>query len=77
MIFFSQKALSNDGSYGNLTLQESLGVQFKLTDRWDLRTGLEFFHFSDAFVVPSNAGLDSITYNIGLSYHLGKHVAAR
>jgi hypothetical protein len=77
MIFFTQKALSEDASYGNFTLQENLGVQFKLTDRWDLRTGLEFFHFSDAFVVPSNPGLDSITCNLGLGYHLGKHDAGR
>jgi opacity protein-like surface antigen len=75
LIFFTQKALSKDGSYGNLTLQESLGVQFKMTDRWDLRAGLEFFHFSDGFVVPSNPGLDSMTCNVGLSYHLGKRTA--
>ncbi len=72
MIGFTQKALSKYASYENFTLQESVGAQFQLTDRWDLRTGFLFFHFSNGFVVPSNPGLDSMTYNAGLAYHLGK-----
>ncbi len=72
MIGFTQKTLSEYASYGNFTLQESLGIQFKLRDRWDFRAGFLFFHFSNAFIVPSNPGLDSMTYTAGLSYHLGK-----
>lgn len=77
LIGFTQKALSHNASYENFTLQESLGAQFKLTDRWDFRAGFLFFHFSNAFVVNSNPGLDSLTYNAGISYHLGKKAAAR
>ncbi len=76
MIGFTQKALSKNAGYENFTLQESLGAQFKLTSRWDLRTGFLFFHFSDGFVVPSNPGLDSMTYNAGLAYHLGRRAPA-
>jgi hypothetical protein len=75
MIGFTQKVLSQYASYENFTLQESLGVQFKLTDRWDFRSGFLFFHFSNGFVVPSNPGLDSLTYNGGLSYHFGKKIS--
>jgi len=76
MIGFSKKALSEYASYENFTLQESLGAQFRLTDRWDFRAGFLFFHFSNAFIVPCNPGLDSMTYNAGLSYHPGKRKAS-
>ena len=72
MIGFTAKALSRDGTYENFTLQESLGVQWKMTSRWDLRTGLEFFHFSNAFIVPCNPGLDSMTYTAGLNVSPGQ-----
>jgi len=77
LIGFTKKALSKNASYENFTLQESLGAQFKLTDRWEFRTGFLFFHFSNGFVVNSNPGLDSLTYNAGISYHLGKREAGR
>jgi hypothetical protein len=77
LIGFTRKALSANATYENFTLQESLGAQFKLTDRWDFRTGFLFFHFSNGFIVNSNPGLDSLTYNAGLSYHLGKRGAGR
>jgi len=70
VIAFNHKALSVDGSYENFTLQQSIGVQFRLTDRWDFRAGIGDFHFSNAFIVPSNPGIDEMEYNAGLSYHL-------
>lgn len=76
-IGFTQKALSHDGSYVNLSLQIGLGAQFHLHDRWDVRMGYSDFHFSDAFIVPSNPGLDSMAYTGGLSYHLGKRPQSR
>jgi opacity protein-like surface antigen len=72
IIFFDKKALSQDASYGNLLLQLGIGTQFRLTKKLDLRVGYADIHFSDAFVVPSNPGLDSMTYNGGICYHLGK-----
>jgi len=77
MIGFTKKALTDNGSYENFTVQWSLGAQFKLTDRWDFRAGFLFLHFSNACIVPINPGLDSMTYNAGLSYHLGKQGAGR
>ena len=77
LIGFTQKALSKNATYESFTLQESLGAQFKLTGRWDFRAGFLFFHFSDGFIVASNPGLDSLTYNAGLSYHLGKRDSGR
>jgi hypothetical protein len=73
MVGYTQKALSQYASYANLSLQVGIGVQFHLHDRFDLRLGLTDYHFSDAFVVPSNPGLDVMAYTGGLSYHLGKH----
>jgi hypothetical protein len=49
-----------------------VGVQARITDRVDLRAGFEVFHFSNAFMVPSNPGLDSMTYTGGITMHLGQ-----
>ena len=72
LVGFTKKALSQDGSYANLSLQVGIGVQFHVKDRIDMRVGFSDFHFSDAFIVPSNPGLDVMAYSAGLSYHLGK-----
>jgi hypothetical protein len=54
-------------------LQSAAGVQVKLTQRLDLRLGLfSDFHFSNAFAVPINPGLDVMNANLGLSYHFRK-----
>jgi hypothetical protein len=72
MIGFSKKTLSPTATYENFTLQFSLGLQCRLNDRWDFRAGVLYFHFSNAFIVPSNPGFDSISYDAGLSYRFGK-----
>jgi hypothetical protein len=72
LIGFSKKALSPTAAYENFTLQFSLGLQCRLSDRWDFRAGVLYFHFSNAFIVPSNPGFDSMSYAAGFSYHLGK-----
>jgi hypothetical protein len=71
MIGFTKKALSNYASYENFSLQQAVGMQFKVTSRWDFRCGFEDFHFSNGFVVPNNPGIDEMSYTGGLSYHLG------
>lgn len=70
VIAFDKKTLSSQASYFNFTLRVGVGTQFRLSDRWDGRVGFTYFHMSDAFVVPSNPGLDSMCYTAGLSYHL-------
>lgn len=70
MLFFDKKALSSQASYMDFSLNVGVGTQFRLTPRWDGRVGFTYFHFSDAFMVPSNPGLDSMMYTMGLSYHL-------
>jgi len=72
MIGFTHKALSEQGSYENFTLQQSIGIQCRLSTRWDIRAGLSDFHFSNGFVVPNNPGIDEMSYNGGLSFHLTK-----
>jgi len=72
MIGFNQKALSQYASYVDFSLQQTIGIQFRLNERWELRTGLDDFHFSDAFLVPSNPGIDEMAYNVGLTYHGGR-----
>ena len=72
MIGFSKKVLSPTAGYESFTLQFSVGLQCKLTDRWDIRAGALYFHFSNGFLVPSNPGFDSMSYSAGISYHLGK-----
>jgi hypothetical protein len=75
MIGFTQKALSQDASYQNFSLQQSAGIQFRLTDRWDFRAGVADFHFSNAFMVPSNPGIDEMAYTGALSYQFRRRKA--
>jgi hypothetical protein len=72
VIAFNKKAISQDASCQNFLLQIGIGVQAKLTWRLDLRVGGGYLHFSSAFMVPSNPGIDEMTYNRGLSYNFGR-----
>ncbi len=73
IIAFSKKVLSPESTYENFTLQSGFGVQTRMTNRLNLRLGLwNDFHFSNAFMVPSNPGLDVMNANIGISYHFDK-----
>jgi len=72
MLIYDKKALSPYGAYENFSFQVGLGIQARLTRTLDLRAGYSDIHFSNAFIVPSNPGLDVMSCNVGLSYHLGK-----
>ena len=72
VIVFTQKSISEYASYQNFSLQQAIGIQFKVTPRWDFRAGFSDFHFSNAFMVPSNPGIDEMSFNGGICYHLGK-----
>jgi hypothetical protein len=73
LIAFPIKVISTEATYVNFSLQSGFGVQARLTDRLGLRLGLwNDFHFSDAFMVPVNPGLDVMNANLGLSYHFQK-----
>jgi hypothetical protein len=73
ILVFDKKVLSSEATYQNFSLQSAAGVQVKLTQRLDLRLGLfSDFHFSNAFAVPINPGLDVMNANLGLSYHFRK-----
>jgi len=76
LIGFNQKATSQNAAYLNFTLQQTLGMQLRVNDRYELRTGIEHFHISDAFIVPSNPGIDEMSYSVGLTYHLGRRMAS-
>lgn len=70
MLVFPQKVLSQKATYADFSLQDSMGVQSRLTDRFDLRLGLlGDFHFSNDFMVPVNPGLDVMNATLGLTYH--------
>jgi hypothetical protein len=70
MLIFGQKALSQQATYENFSLQSATGVNVKVNERWDLRLGLfSDFHFSNAFIVPVNPGLDVMNANLGISYN--------
>ncbi len=71
-LVFSKKAESPNASYENISLQSDIGVQIRLSQRLDLRLGVGDYHFSNAFVVPSNPGLDVMSWTSGISVHLRK-----
>jgi len=69
-VVFTQKALSRNATYANMSGQTSLGTQIRLTPRADMRVGWELFHFSNGYVNGSNPGLDNLGVNFGIVYHL-------
>jgi len=73
MLAFNRKALSPNATYQNFTLQTGFGLQARLTQRVDMRLTFSDFHFSNAFMVPLNPGLDVLNWNAGIVFHLGQH----
>jgi hypothetical protein len=72
-IIFARKAFSPDASNANFNVQAAIGLQVRLTDRFDLRVEpFEFFHVSNAYMAPSNPGMDEIATRFGFTYHLRK-----
>jgi len=72
-IVFTEKAFSPNASYANFNVQAAFGVQFRMTERVDLRVEpFEFFHVSNGYLARSNPGMDQLATRIGVSYHLGK-----
>lgn len=68
-LVFSQKAESPNASYENISLRSEIGLQIRFSPRIDLRFGMGDYHFSNAFVVPSNPGLDVMSYMGGIVLH--------
>jgi hypothetical protein len=69
-LIFSQKAESPYASYENISLRSEIGVQIRMSHKVDLRMGVGDYHFSNVFVVPSNPGLDVMSYMGGIAWHL-------
>jgi hypothetical protein len=73
MIVFSKKVPASQASYQSFTMQQGIGVQTRLNPKFDLRLGLfGDFHFSNAFMVPINPGIDVMNASMGLTYHLDR-----
>jgi hypothetical protein len=70
ILVFTQKAESPNASYENISLRSEVGLQIRMTHRVDLRMGIGDYHFSNGFVVPSNPGLDVMSYMGGIAWHL-------
>ena len=68
-VVFTQKALAPNATYANFTINSSVGLQARLTQRTDLRIGYEFHHFSNDYVNGSNPGLDTLGINFGIVRH--------
>ena len=72
-IAFNQKALSLNASYVNFNIQAAFGVEYRLSDRIDLRVEpFTFFHVSNGYLAASNPGIDELASRYGISYHLGR-----
>jgi hypothetical protein len=70
IIVFDKKALSTEATYENFSFQNGVGMLIRLNPRFSLRLGIfNDLHFSNAFIVPVNPGLDVMNANLGLSYH--------
>jgi hypothetical protein len=72
-VAFNQKALSLNASYVNFNIQAAFGMQYRLSDRIDLKVEpFEFFHVSNGYLAASNPGMDELGSKFGISYHLGR-----
>jgi hypothetical protein len=71
---FTQKALSSHASYEDFILHSEVGLQIRMTRKTDLRLGMGDFHFSNAFITPSNPGLDVMAYDAAICYRF-QHTA--
>jgi hypothetical protein len=72
VIGFTEKVLATNATYEDFSLQSGFGVQVMMKKRIGLRLGLwGDYHFSNAFMVPVNPGIDVMNANLGLSYHFG------
>jgi hypothetical protein len=73
VIAFPKKILSPASSYANFNFQGDFGLQFRMTDRVDLRVEpVVYFHVSNGYFAASNPGFDQLGTKFGISYHLGK-----
>lgn len=70
-IAFNKKAMSENASYANFNIQAAFGMQFRLSNRIDLRVEpFEFFHVSNGYLAASNPGMDELGTRYGISYRL-------
>jgi hypothetical protein len=77
IIAFQQKVPCSECTYENFSLESEMGMQVRMSPKVDLRLGLfGDYHFSNAFMVQWNPGLDVMNASIGLSYHLGRPAPA-
>ena len=73
IIAFQEKTPCTACTYENFSLESQVGMQVRMTPRVDLRLGLfGDYHFSNAFIVSPNPGLDVMNASLGLSYHLDR-----
>ncbi len=77
MTAYTKKVFSRYASYQDFALDQSVGAQFYVNHRIDVRAAFGLLHQSNGFVVPSNPGLDEMNWSAGLSYHLGGLNSAR
>ena len=61
VIAFPKKILSPASSYANFNFQGDFGLQFRMTDRVDLRVEpVVYFHVSNGYFAASNPGFDQL-----------------
>ena len=71
VIGFTEKVLATNASYESFSLQSGFGVQVMMKKRIGLRLGFwGDYHFSNAFMVPVNPGLDVMNSQLAINYHL-------
>ena len=56
----------------NIHFNFRLGINYSITKKIDLNTGISFDHFSNANTSAPNLGINSVTAFGGLSYRLGR-----
>lgn len=71
ILVFTQKAESPYATYENISLRSELGMQIRLGRRTELHLAMGDYHFSNDFIVPSNPGLDVMSYMGGITWHFG------
>lgn len=72
VIAFHEKTPCTQCTYEDFSLETETGFQVTVNPRFDLRMSIGDYHFSNAFLVDPNPGLDVMRAGVGISYHLDR-----
>jgi hypothetical protein len=72
ILYFENRVLSPKATRLNFSAQFGVGVEERLSRRFDLRLGYSDFHFSNGDIAAKNPGIDFMSINAQLGFRFGR-----